>query len=319
MFEALLSNNRMKAELSRAITENRPMHAYLFCGAEGSGKLTAAKLCAAYLVGKNADKVERDSHPDIFILRPEADKKLITVEQVRKMRQDAFVHPTEAPRKIYIVDGVQLMNEAGQNALLTILEQPPAHAIFILLSERREAVLPTVISRCAVFEMEYVEASEGAAILKRLVPDAEQDRLLTAMRAAEGNIGLAAKLASSETFAKSVTASQMLLKAVAEKNEYKVQLILSRPSKEELLDFLPVLAMYIRDVIVYRMTGSEDRLVFKESVLQNINDFDKININILYDGVAGCEKAVMLINSYVSVPLIVSALGIQLCGGKQID
>lgn len=319
MFEQLVSNNRMKDELTRAVTEDRPMHAYLFCGADGTGKLTAAKLLAKYLVGKNSDKADRGCHPDIFVLEPENGKKLITVDQVRAMRADAFVNPSEGLRKIYIINGVQLMNDNGQNSLLTILEQPPAFAIFILLSESREKVLPTVVSRCAVFEMEYVEPGEGADILKKLVPGAEYSKLITAMHAAEGNIGLAAKLASSEGFAKSEDVCTRLMLAVAAEDEYKAAVIMSRPNKDELSELLPVLAMYLRDIAVYRTSGVSDRLVFKESVLQNSAEFDKIDINILYDGVSACERSLELINGNVNAALIAAALGIQLCGGKQID
>lgn len=319
MFETLLSNNRMKEELTLAVNENRPMHAYLFCGADGTGKLTAAKLLAQYLVGKNSEKAVRGTHPDIFILEPEGGKKLITVDQVRTMRADAFINPSEGTRKIYIINGVQLMNDAGQNALLTILEQPPEFAIFILLSESREKVLPTVVSRCAVFEMEYVEPRQGAELLKKLVPGVPESKLFTAMHAAEGNIGFAAKLASSESFSKTENACTVLMRAVAAGDEYKVAAIMSRPNKDELSELLPVLAMYIRDIMVYRTTGDSDRLVFKESILQNSNEFAKIDINILYDGALGCERSLELISGNVNASLIAAALGIQLCGGKQID
>ena len=308
----------MKAALTKAVTENRPMHAYLFCGAEGSGKMTAAKLFANELVGRNRQKAERGVHQDIIILAPEKNKKLITVDQVRSMRRDAFVNPGEALRKIYIIDGVQLMNEAGQNALLTVLEQPPSFAIFILLSESREKVLPTVISRCSCFEMEYVEAEDGAKLLSSRHPEISYDRLIAAMNAAQGNIGLAEKLACSEQFEKHIKCALSVAYAMAKKDEYTTLAILSAMDKDELTEFLPILCMLLRDITVCRLTGSGGT-VFKESVLQNSAKFDKINVNTLYNSVTACQNAIELISANVNASLITASLVIQLCGGKQID
>lgn len=113
MFDGLLSNNLMKEQLTRAVESDRPMHAYLFCGAAGTGKKTAAYLFAAQLVGRNRDKVLRNTHPDVITVSPPDGKKLISVDQIREMRADAFIKPSEGIRKVYIVNGVQLMNDAG--------------------------------------------------------------------------------------------------------------------------------------------------------------------------------------------------------------
>lgn len=318
MFEGLLSNTRMKDQLGRAIRENRPMHAYLFCGADGSGKLTAAKMLATELVGGDRGKAERGTHPDIFILEPEKDKKTISVTQVRDMRNDAFVNPSEGARKIYIINGVQLMNDAGQNALLTILEQPPSFAVFILLSESREKVLSTVVSRCAVFEMEYVPEDEGAKYLQLQFKDVAYDRLVMFMSAAEGNIGFAKKLASGDEFEQIASQCRQIALAMAAKDEYTVAQILCKKTKDTLPGFLPILALVLKDILIYRQTGTM-RPVFKEILLQNSSAFDKIDINTLYDGVYECENSLKLLSGNISAMLICASLVIRLCGGKQID
>ena len=318
MFDTLLSNNRMKTELTRAITLGRHMHAYLFCGADGSGKMTAAKLLARELVGANKDKADRGSHPDIFILAPEKDKKTITVDQVRNMRSDTFVNPSEGTKKVYIVDGMELMNESGQNALLTILEQPPSFAVFILLSESREKVLPTVVSRCAVFEMEYVDAKEGADFLRKLYPDIDQEQLITSMTASEGNVGLAQKFLSNEQFDKNIQTAFTVAEYMADKKEYELAKILTAISKDEICDFLSILCMVLRDILVLK-TASDENLVFKQKILQNKSKFAKINSNVLYNGIYECEKAIELVRANISLLLIAPVLVIQLIGGKQID
>lgn len=321
MFEALLSNNRMKEQLTSAVSSDRPMHAYLFCGADGTGKKTAAYLLAQQLVGKNGQKVCRGTHPDVITVSPPDGKKLISVEQIRQMRADAFVKPSEGKRKIYIIDGVQLMNDAGQNALLTVLEQPPSFAVFILLSESRGRVLPTVVSRCCVYDMEYVEAKEGARYLKNIYPDISVMRLETAMYAASGNVGLAMTLAESVDFDAHAAKCEKLMLCCAVKNEYSAASVMSKMSKEELLEFLPVLTMYLRDTAVYRTVGRAniDTLVFRDSILKNSAQFDKIDLNILYDAALTCQDALELINANVNPALAAARIVILLCGGKNID
>lgn len=319
MFDALLSNNRMKEELTRAVTADKPMHAYLFCGDAGTGKKTAARLLAYELVGRNREKVLRGTHPDVFTLSPPDGKKMISVEQIRAMRADAFIKPSEGTRKIYIIDGVQLMNDSGQNALLTILEQPPSFAVFILLSQSRGKVLPTVISRCAVFDMEYVDAESGARYLKDKYPDMPLDKLKTAMHAACGNLGLAASIAQSYDFDGFAAKCEKLALAAALKNEYAAAALISGLSKDGLTGFLPVLSMYLRDIAVYLSSENTDMLVFRDSILKNAEIFAKIDINTLYDAIIACEDALELINANVNPALAASRAVILLCGGKDID
>lgn len=319
MFEKLLSNTQMKRELTLAVQNNRPSHAYLFCGAEGSGKKTAAYLFAKAIVGKNADKADRGSHPDIITIAPPENKKIISVDAIRQMRSDAFITPSEGTRKIYVIDKAHLLNDSGQNALLTILEQPPSFAVFILLADSREKMLSTVVSRCSVYEMEYVDATEGARLLEKQYPDLSFDRLKTAMNAAQGNIGLAHKLLSGNEFEKNCSICESIMLAVAKDDEYTVAKLLTPKKKQDPTPLLSVLGMYIKDILVYNTTGNADRLIFRESILKNATFFDKIDCNILYSGSLGTQKTIELINGNVNPALAAATLTIQLYGGELID
>ena len=198
MFDTLLSNNRMKTELTRAITLGRHMHAYLFCGADGSGKMTAAKLLARELVGANKDKADRGSHPDIFILAPEKDKKTITVDQVRNMRSDTFVNPSEGTKKVYIVDGMELMNESGQNALLKVLEEPPAYGVFLLLVDNPQKLLTTIRSRCVELALSPLPEELLQRELSSRFPDVPIETLRAVYSRSGGYLGQALKLLSGD-------------------------------------------------------------------------------------------------------------------------
>ena len=108
------------------------------CGSCGSCRLTSA-----------------GTHPDLVVVERRTDEKGkpkhdIAVEQIRQMILDACARPQVAERKVYVVRDAQLMNSSAQNAALKILEEPPAHDVFLLCCDSAEALLPTVRSRCVV-------------------------------------------------------------------------------------------------------------------------------------------------------------------------
>ena len=315
MFDRLLSNHNMKEQLSRAITENKPLQAYMFCGEEGSGKKTAAMSLASLLVGDEGEKAFRGNHPDVIFLRPEEDKRIISVEQVRDMRQDAFITPTEGKRKVYIIDGP--LQDEGQNALLTILEQPPSFSVFIILTEKKELMLETVISRCSVYEMEYVDENEGAEYLKTVLEGYSEDELRTFMRASSGNIGYAIRLAQDKSYLENAKVCEKLALAMASGDDFTVASCFVWMSKDEALSFLSVLTVYLRDIAVYNSTKNTNGLVFSDSILKNAQKFAKINIDKLYRCVTECSSARAHIESGINCALITAQLAIHLCGGKQ--
>lgn len=319
MFETLLSNKNMKEQLCTSIKNGTVLQAYLFCGADGTGKLTAATAFAAELVD-NKQKALRESHPDVIYIRKPEDKSLIPVDMIRDMRADAFVSPTQASRKIYIIDGAHLLNDNGQNALLTLLEQPPSFSVFILLTESREKILPTVISRCSVYDMEYVDEDEGAQFLQNQLKKIPLDTLKTYMKAAQGNVGLAKKMATDKKFMSQVEKSEQICIAIAEGDKYAIaKEIIPGKKKESPLPLLQVLCIYLRDLLVMSATGNTDSLVFCDSILKNKSVFDKIDTNRLYDCLDACQNAVADLERNINPALVTGTLTINLYGGKTLD
>lgn len=154
-------------------TENlaggRIPHACLICAPTGETALEKAKALAMAAVcsGEGAKpcgvcrdcrKVQSGVHPDVVTLsRPMDDKgkqkQNITVDQIRALSADAVVLPNEAARKVYIIDEAETMNPAAQNAALKLLEEPPAHVVFLLCAARPMQLLETVRSRCAMVKL----------------------------------------------------------------------------------------------------------------------------------------------------------------------
>jgi len=158
-YSAELLNN-----LSALIDGGRVPHAMVIDGGSAEKREEFAISLASALLCTGGDekpckdcpsckKIKAGSHPDVIIVEAEDKKKTISIDVIRKMRDDAYVLPNEANNKIYIIKQADTMQPYAQNALLKILEEPPKYASFILLCDYHTALLPTVLSRCVVFNI----------------------------------------------------------------------------------------------------------------------------------------------------------------------
>ncbi len=154
-------------------------HAWLILGGEAAERRKLADFAAQALlcsgrekpcgVCPHCKKLQKGIHPDLSVLEREPDKRELTVAQVRALRQEAWIRPNEAMRRVFLLPEADCLNLSAQNALLKVLEEPPAHAAFLLLGESPAPFLPTVRSRCQVLwaapAPEAAAGSEAAAKL----------------------------------------------------------------------------------------------------------------------------------------------------------
>lgn len=186
------------------------VHAYLICGMHGIGKRTLARLMAQYILCRGEKDQEpcgrcpecirfRDGmHPDVVYLRPEKDRKNITVDQVRELVALAAEHTYAGGRRIICVEQAEKMNPQAQNALLKTLEEPQAENVFLLLCEDTALLLPTIVSRCRVVKLHPWPRNVMIAALERAGAPAEHRA--EAVDLAGGSIGLALATAMDEDF-----------------------------------------------------------------------------------------------------------------------
>ncbi len=102
-------------------------------------------------------KFKDGNHPDVYRLTPEGDSRIIKVDMIRALRDDAYLKPNEAKYKIYIISSADSMNENAQNALLKILEEPPENVFFILTCSSADTLLDTIISRVESYNLNDTE------------------------------------------------------------------------------------------------------------------------------------------------------------------
>ena len=180
-FSQLLGNEQLKKNLQTSLQKGHVSHFYLISGPEGSGKRTLVRLLAAAILcgGENKPcmrcnacrKVMGNTHPD-FITVTDREHKYIPVDQVREIRDDMYIRPNEAEKKIYVFP--QELRIEGQNALLKILEEPPSYGVFMLLTDNPEKLLPTVRSRATELRLQGLEpgcfpGNCGAELRKRIL------------------------------------------------------------------------------------------------------------------------------------------------------
>ena len=202
-FDRLLGNDRLKENLHRSLKQGHISHFYLISGPTGSGKHTLARLLAAAILCRGEDKpclscpacrkVTSMLHPDLITVE-DPEHKNVAVKIVRQFREDVFIRPNEAEYKIYLFP--QELGTEGQNALLKILEEPPSYAVFILLTDNPEKLLPTVRSRCTELSLNALQENTLRSALSGQFPDASSDAVNSAIVRSGGFLGQAIQILS---------------------------------------------------------------------------------------------------------------------------
>lgn len=203
-FGALLGNEHIKKALSSAAAQDRFSHFYLISGPEGSGKHTLAQSLASAMlctgegekpcgVCRACRKMNSGSHPD-FITVDDPEKKTVPVELIRRAREDMYIRPNEGEKKIYLFPRAQDLGLPGQNALLKVLEEPPAYGVFLLLADNPERLLTTVRSRCTELKMQPLEQDALAPVLRSRYPNKDAQDLQDAVARSQGYLGAAMKI-----------------------------------------------------------------------------------------------------------------------------
>lgn len=203
MNDMMLFNRTEKEKLLSEIASGKLSHAYLIEGGEGCGKTYFARFAAAAVLctgdkppcGKcpSCVKALAGSHPDLFYFSPDK-KASMGVETVRDIKKSLFFMPNDGDRKVYIIDDAQKMTVQAQNALLKFIEEPPVSVLFFIVADKKESLLPTVVSRTRIISL---APSDNADIRRFLMSESKKsggEQIDEAINMAEGSPGKALKL-----------------------------------------------------------------------------------------------------------------------------
>lgn len=277
-FTDIIGQEQIKEHLQNALSAKKISHAYIINGEKASGKEFIAKVFAMALqCEQGALEPCQECHackqalsgnqPDI--IRLSHDKpNTISVDDIRgQINNDVAIKPYSSPYKIYIINEAEKMTQQAQNALLKTLEEPPEYAVILLLTANVNALLPTILSRCVVLNMKPVADSQVKAFLMKelQVPDYKAD---VCVAFARGNIGKAKALASSDDFENIKNEALSLLKYIQDMELYEIVAAVKKIGeyKLEINDYFDIMAIWYRDVLLFKATRDANHLVFREEL-----------------------------------------------------
>ena len=169
-FESVVAQKSLTTTLKNAIQSGKLAHAFLFCGPRGVGKTTCARIFAKTI---NCQNPTPDGEPcnscescqsfnqqrsfSIYELDAASNN---SVDDIRSLNEQVRIPPQTGRYKVYIIDEVHMLSQAAFNAFLKTLEEPPAHAIFILATTEKHKILPTILSRCQIYDFSRIEVAD---------------------------------------------------------------------------------------------------------------------------------------------------------------
>ena len=277
-FQSIIGQEQIKEHMHNALQTRKISHAYIIHGEKSSGKEFIARVFAMALQCekggtepcnecRSCKQSVSKNQPDIIYVTHEK-PNTISVEDIREqVNNDVAIKPYSSKYKVYIINEAEKMTVQAQNAILKTLEEPPAYVIILLLVSNLQTLLPTILSRCVTLNMKPVSDRQVRKYLMEelQVPDYRAD---VCVAFARGNIGKAKALASSEEFDNVKNEALALLKhsremelqdiiqAIKKINEYKLQIS----------DYLDIMSIWYRDVLLFKATADANSLVFREEI-----------------------------------------------------
>lgn len=273
-FEEIRGNTPLVEQLRRSAASGRSSHAYLFLGGAGAGKRLIANTFAKALQCegekrpcdscKSCHAFNHGNHPDVIYFQPLKNGKTYTIEDVREqLLETVDLKPFQYEKKICIIEKADTLNIQSQNALLKTLEEPPAHAVFLLLAERAEAFLPTILSRVVVMKIRPLSAETIADYLMQAGHLAEESHILSAY--AQGRIGQALELAEDEGFREmrqDILGKLEALPSMSEGEAYLLAKDLEGYKND--LRFLDIMELWYRDLLTAKSLREEGYLIQRD-------------------------------------------------------
>lgn len=320
-FVDIVGQEQLKEHLENALTTNKVSHAYIINGERSAGKEFIAKTFAMALQCENRQGIEpcqechscrqalSGNHPDIIFITHEK-PNTISVDDIRsQINGDVAIKPYSSPRKIYIMNEGEKMTVQAQNALLKTLEEPPEYAVILILTTNANSLLPTILSRCVVLNMKPVRDEQIKRFLMESmeVPSYKAD-ICTAF--ARGNVGKARMLAKSEEFDKVKDEAITLLKYIGEMeiNEIVAAIKKINEYKFDVNDYLDILSIWYRDVLMFKATHDANNLIFREEIQYIRRVADRSTYEGIEQVIDALEKSKQRLNANVNFDLTMELL-----------
>ncbi len=277
-FRDIVGHKQIIEHLQSAIRTGKISHAYILNGENNAGKRMLAESFAMALQCE-ADKEEacmecrscrqakEHNQPDIIYVSHEK-PNIISVDDIRhQLNNDIVIKPYSSKYKVYIIDEAEKMNVQAQNALLKTIEEPPTYAVILLLTTNADSFLPTILSRCITLNLKTVKEELIKEHLMKIhrVPDYQAE---VCASFAQGNVGKAIQLASSDEFNELKSNVIGIVKKIEDMDIYELNGTIKIISeyKNKMDDLFDLLTLWYRDVLYFKSTENVNHLIFKDEV-----------------------------------------------------
>ncbi len=319
-FKDVVGHRDIIQYIKDSVGQNKVSHAYILNGQRGSGKKMLAKLFAMTLQCESGEaepcgecrsciQANNGNQPDIITVKHEKPAS-ISVDDVRtQVNGDIMIKPYSSPYKVYIIPEADLMTVQAQNAILKTIEEPPEYAVIFLLTENADSLLPTIRSRCVMLKLRNIKDKLVKKYLmeQMQIPDYQAD-LCAAF--AQGNIGRAIMLAKSEHFNEIKEEAIQLLKYIDEMELSEIVSAIKEINKYklEVTDYLDIITIWYRDVLLYKATKDVGGLVFGDQLKFIKEKAAKSSYEGLETILESIEKAKARIKANVNFDLLMELL-----------
>jgi DNA polymerase-3 subunit delta' len=315
-FSEFAGNERIVDYFKKAIQQKNLAHAYLFSGPEGIGKSTLAMIISKALLCPNrtedgpcekcaaCHKFESGNHADFHYFIPEG--LYFKIDEVRRIIHEVSLRPVESAWKVFILERVDYMRDEAANALLKVLEEPPGQAIFFLITEVAEVLLPTVRSRCQNFAFQPLAPEDVAKLLVDRM-EYSSDEAAGLARFSHGSPGRALSLNLEQYSDIRDRVLAALEAALAPRTYYNLMDAVRAISVErtEMGERFLMLEELTRDLILLRMSDRAS-LVHQDAADRLRSLASKVQLNSLvefYENLLETREAVMKVNANIGLSL----------------
>ncbi len=319
-FGDIIGHNQIVEHLKNAIQMQKVSHAYILNGESNSGKMMLAEAFAMALqceAGgdepcmecRSCRQAKEHNQPDIIYVTHDK-PNVISVDDIRhQLNNDIVIKPYSSKYKIYIVDEAEKMNVQAQNALLKTIEEPPAYGIILLLTTNADVFLPTILSRCITLNLKSVQEDliKEHLMKQHQIPDYQAE---VCAAFAQGNVGKAIQLASSDEFNELKSSAISLVKKLEDIDLYELNTQIKQIGeyKNKIEEYLELLTLWFRDVLYMKATNDVNNLIFKDEVY----DIKKQAAKRSYLGIESIFKALeqsrVRLNANVNFDLVIELL-----------
>ena len=331
-FNKVIGQNHVTDTLKNSIKENKIPSAILFCGPKGVGKTTCARIYARE-INKEFIRLENYDYTfNIFELDAASNRK---IDDIRDLLEKVKIPPQLGKYKVYIIDEVHMLTKEAENAFLKTLEEPPPHIVFILATTEKNKILPTILSRCQIYDfnkisdldskqyLEEIIKSEGynyepkaVSIIAKKAFGSLRDSLTILDRVinyTNGNITLEKtsqilNILDTDTY---LEISDLILKSELNNSILKFNEISDKGFGEK--DFLEGLVEHFRNLIVAKASNSQS-LIEDENNFEKVIDQSKLaEQNKLIHAIEILEGSIISLSKFENKKLVVEISLMKIC------